>query len=133
MLPPDPYTIWPWAGSHSTSVTFSRYVPRIRHTDALNAILVASRVAAIAIYVGNGDKPIDRNLNYVFGSVTLNFYPRPNLTWKTWNLALSAFTAIFDYEYAGFSFTVNFGPSPVGTGFLRGAAIATPQATPQAA
>ena len=109
-------------------MTFSKYVPRIRDTDALNVILAASRVAAISIYVGNGDKPIGKNLSYVFGSVTLNFIPQPNLTWKTWNLALSAFTGVFDYEYTGFSFTVNFGLFPAGTGFLRGAAIATPQA-----
>lgn len=109
-------------------MTFSDYVPGIRHTDALNAILAASRVAAISIYVGNGDKPIGKNLNYVCGSVTLNFNPRPGLTWKTWNLALSAFPGVFDYEYTGFSFMVNFGLSPAGAGFLRGAAIAASQA-----
>lgn len=114
-------------------MSFFSYVPEIWHTDALNAVLAASRFAAIEIFSGNGDRPIGRKLNYLFGSVNLKFDPRPNLEWKTWNLALSVFASVFvEYEYMGFSFEVNDGFRPAGTGFLRGATIATPQATPQA-
>ena len=114
-------------------MTFSDYDSEIWYTDALNVILEASTAAAVQIYKGKGDRPMGQNLKYVFGSVTLNLNPQSNLTWKTWNLILTAFTAVFSYEYTGFSFTVDVGFSPAGTGSLRGAASATPQATPQSA
>ena len=134
MLPPDPCVVRAWEGSRGTFVTFSSYKSNIWYTDALNAILEAGRLAAIQIYIGNGDRPIGRSVLHIFGSITLNFNPRPNLTWRTWNLVLSVFASIYDkYEYTGFSFKVDVALSPAGTGFLGVAAIATPQATPQAA
>ena len=114
-------------------MTFSNYDSKLWYTDALNAILAASRAATIQIYVGKGEKAINRNLNYVFGSVTLNLNPLPNLNWNTWLLALSSFTEVFGYEYTGFSFTVNYIYIPAGTGFLRQVETATSQVTPQSA
>ena len=129
----------PWAGARYISVEFFHYVPGIRITDALSAILEASRIAAIENFRGNGNKPIAKTLKYTFGSVTLSFVPEAGLQWKTWGLALSGLTDIFDkYEYTGFEFMVKGTILRVGTGsLLNKAAIATPlattQATPQAA
>lgn len=110
-------------------MTFSDYHSEIWYTDALNVILEASRVAALQIFLGKGDRPMRHTLQYVFGSVTLNFNPQGTLTWKTWNLLLTALIGVFPYEYTGFSFTVHVDYSPAGTGSLLG----TPSAIPQAA
>ena len=134
MLPPDPYTIVPWVGARYISVEFSHYVPGIWNTDALSAILEASRFAAIENYRGNGNKPIAKTLKYTFGTVTLSFVPEEGLQWKTWGLALSGLTDVFDkYEYTGFTFIIKDVFLRVGKGYLfNNAAIATPLATPQA-
>ena len=126
--------LWPWAGARSISVTFSSYKPGIWLTDALNAILDASRDAVIANFRGNGNNPISKNLKYIFGSITLTLVPGSSLTWREWGLALTAFTGLFNqYEYTGFSFTVNVAYRPAGSGFLSGGTPPTPQTTPQAA
>ena len=117
----------------SVSLELSNYVPEIWYTDALNAILAASRWAAIENFQGNGNRPIGRNLMYSSGSVTLTFDPAASLKWSTWGLALSGLTCVFDqYEYTGFNFTVGQNYRVAGRGSLLGAAIATPLATPQA-
>ena len=115
-------------------MTFFNYKPGIWLTDALNAILDASRDVAIANFRGNGNNPISKNLKYIFGSITLTLVPGSSLTWSEWGLALSAFTGLFNqYEYTGFSFTLTVAHSPAGSGFLRGGTPSTPQTTPQAA
>ena len=127
---PDPFVICPWAGAGSTCVIFSKYVSGIWNTDALNAILEASRVVAIENFRGNGNKLIGKDLKYAFGSVTLTFTPGPSLKWSTWGLVLAAFPELFkQYEYTGFSFTVNDAYRPAGTGILGRSAIANPAET----
>ena len=88
-------------------MTFSSYDSELWYTDALNVILAAFRAATTQIYVGRGEKAVAHTLNYVYGSVTLNLKPLPNLKWNTWLLALSSFTEVFGYEYTGFNFTVS--------------------------
>ena len=133
MLPPDPLVIIPWDGAVSVSLEISNYVPEIWYTDALNAILAASRWAAIENYQGNGNRPIGRKLVYPFGTVTLTLEPAASLRWSTWSLALTGLPYVFDqYGYMGFNFAVGQSYQLAGRGSLLGAAIATPLATPQA-
>lgn len=72
---------------------------------------------------------------YTYGTVTLSFVPEgATLRWNEWGVALAGLANVYDeYDYTGFDFTVRVVLSVEGKGFLRGAAIATPQATPQAA
>ncbi len=112
---------------------FSNYVPGVWITDALNAILKASKEVAIEIFRGNGDKVIGKSLKYALGRATLTFTPGASLKWSTWGLLLSTFPELFNqYEYTGFSFTVWVAFRPAGIGSLGRAAPATSMETSQA-